>query len=137
VADQDYILRFKKFNEQQFQISEEEWDVMKECFRLQPFPKNEYFVSQGKVCRKLAFIAEGVVRYCMFRDDGTEVTCFFMCENDFVGDPESFFSQKPSDMNAQTLTDCRFITISYENNAKTFTTSSPGARKSMQQLIIT
>jgi CRP-like cAMP-binding protein len=118
VADQDYILRFKKFNEQQFQISEEEWDVMKEYFRLQPFPKNEYFVSQGKVCRKLAFIAEGVVRYCMFRDDGTEVTCFFMCENDFVGNPESFFSQKPSDMNAQTLTDCRLITISYENMQK-------------------
>jgi CRP-like cAMP-binding protein len=118
VADQDYILCFKKFNEQQFQISEEEWDVVKECFRLQPFPKNEYVVSQGKVCRKLAFIAEGVVRYCMFRDDGTEVTCFFMCENDFVGDPESFFSQQPSDKNVQALTDCQLITISYENMQK-------------------
>jgi CRP-like cAMP-binding protein len=118
VADQDYILCFKKFNEQQFQISEDEWDVVKECFRLQPFPKNEYVVSQGKVCRKLAFIAEGVVRYCMFRDDGTEVTCFFMCENDFVGDPESFFSQQPSDKNVQALTDCQLITISYENMQK-------------------
>ena len=117
-ATKDYILRFKKINQQQFQVSEEEWEVIKECFLLQPFSKNEYFVSQGKVCRKLAFIAEGVVRYCMFRDDGTDVTCFFMCENDFVGDPESFFSQKPSDMNAQTLTDCQLITISYENMQK-------------------
>jgi len=118
VTDQDYILRFKKFNQQQFQVSEEEWEVVKECFQLQPFPKNEYFVSQGKVCRKLAFIAEGVMRYCMFRDDGTDVTCFFMCENDFVGDPESYFPQKPSDKNVQALTDCQLISISYENMQK-------------------
>jgi len=118
VTDHDYLLHFKKFNQQQFQVSEEEWEVVKECFQLHPFPKNEYFVSQGKVCRKLAFIAEGVMRYCMFRDDGTDVTCFFMCENDFVGDPESYFPQKPSDKNVQALTDCQLISVSYENMQK-------------------
>jgi CRP-like cAMP-binding protein len=118
VTTKDHLLHFKKFLQQQFQLTEEESDMTKEYFQLQSFPKNEYFVSQGKVCRKLAFIAEGVMRYCMFRDDGTEVTCFFMCENDFVGDPESFFSQKPADKNAQALTDSRLITISYENMQK-------------------
>src|SRR5215831_17597864 len=93
---------------------------MKECLQVQPFPKNEYFVAQGKVCRKLGFIAEGVMRYCMFRDDGSEVTCFFMRENDFVGDPNSFFSQKPSDQNVQALTDCSLIIFSYENMQKLF-----------------
>ncbi len=111
----DYILHFKKFLHQQFQLPEKECEIITEYFQLQPFLKNEYFVSQGKICRKLAFIAEGVMRFCMFRDDGTDVTCFLMCENDFVGDPESFFSQKPSDKNAQALTDCQLISISYEN----------------------
>ena len=32
-----------------------------------------------------------------------------------MGDPESFFSQKPSDKNVQALTDSQLITISYEN----------------------
>ncbi len=114
----DYILHFKKFLQQQFQLTEEESEMVKEYFQLQSFPKNEYFVSQGKVCRKLGFIAEGVVRFCMFRDDGTDVTCFFMSENDFAGDPESFFPQKPSDKNVQALTDCQLITISYENMQK-------------------
>ena len=91
---------------------------MAEYFRLESFPKNEYFVRSGKVSRKLAFIAEGVMRYCMFRDDGSDITCFFMCENDFAGDPESFFSQKPSDKNVQALTDCQLITTSYENMQK-------------------
>ena len=93
-------------------------EEVKEYWQLEPFYKDQYFVSQGKICRKLAFIAEGVMRYCMFRDDGTDVTCFLMCENDFIGDPESFFSQKPSDKNVQALTDCQLLTISYENMKK-------------------
>jgi CRP-like cAMP-binding protein len=118
VTDQEYILRFKNFSAQQLQATEEEWEVMKEYLQLQYFPKNEYFVAEGKVCRKLGFIAEGVMRYCMFRDDGNDVTCFFIRENDFVGDPDSFFLQKPSDKNAQALTDCRLIIFTYENMHK-------------------
>jgi len=112
------ILHFKKFLQQQFYLTEKECEAANEYFQPESFLKNEYFVTQGKVCRKMAFIAEGVARFCMFRDDGTEVTCFFMCENDFVGDPDSFFSQRPSDKNAQALTDCQLITISYENMQK-------------------
>ena len=118
MTDQDHILQFKKFNEQHLQTTEEEWDVIKECFQLQPFPKNEYFFAQGKVCRKLGFITEGVMRYCMFRDDGSEVTCFFMRENDFVGDPDSFFSQKPGNQNVQPLTDGQLVILTYENMYK-------------------
>jgi CRP-like cAMP-binding protein len=118
VTDQDCMLCFKKFNEQQFQIKAEEWEVMKEYFQLETLSKNEFFVSEGKVSRKLGFITEGIMRYCMFRDDGSEVTCFFMRENDFIGDPDSFFAQKSSDKNAQALTDCKLIIFTYENMHK-------------------
>jgi len=114
----DYIQNFLKFQQEQFHLTKEECESVAEYFRLESFGKNEYFVSHGKICRKLAFIAEGVMRYCMFRDDGSDVTCFFMCEKDFVGDPDSFFSQKPSDKNAQALTDCQLITISYDKMQK-------------------
>ena len=111
----DHIQNFLTFEHEQFHLTKEECERVSEYFELESFPKNEYFVSQGKVCRKLAFVAEGVMRYCMFRDDGSDVTCFFMCEKDFVGDPDSFFAQKPSDKNVQALTDCQLITISYDN----------------------
>jgi hypothetical protein len=42
------------------------------------------------------FIAEGVMRYCMERD-GDDITCYFICENNFAGDPDSFFAYKPSE----------------------------------------
>jgi len=114
----DHIQNFIKFQQEQFHLTKEECESAAEYFQLESFPKNEYFVSQGKVCRKLAFIAEGVMRYCMFRDDGSDVTCFFMCEKDFVGDPDSFFSRKPSDKNIQALTDCQLITTSYDDMQK-------------------
>jgi len=118
ITIKDHLLHFKKFLQQQFNLTETEWEKVKEYFQPELFPKNEYFVSQEKVCRKMIFISEGVMRYCMFREDGTDVTCFFMCENDFAGDPDSFFSQKPSDKNIQALTDCQLLTISYENMQK-------------------
>jgi len=114
----DHLLHFKEFLRSQFQLTETHSETIQEYFKLQPFSKNEYFVRQGKVCRQMAFIAEGVMRYCMFRDDGSDVTCFLMWENDFVGDSESFFSQKPSDKNVQALTDCQLMTISFENMQK-------------------
>jgi len=117
-AIKDHVLHFRTFVQKQFNVAEPDWEIVKQYFELQPFSKNEYFVRQGKVCRKLAFIAEGVTRYCMFRDDGSDVTCFLMCENDFIGDPESFFSQRPSDKNVQALTDCQLMTISYDNMQK-------------------
>jgi len=112
------MVHFKKFSQQQFHLTETECEATSEYFQPEYLLKNEYFVTQGKVCRKMAFISEGVARYCMFREDGTDVTCFFMCEDDFIGDPDSFFSQRPSDKNAQALTDCQLITISYENMQK-------------------
>ena len=114
----DHIQNFIKFQQQQFHFTKEECESAAEYFQLESFPKQAYFVSQGKVCRKLAFVAEGVMRYCMFRDDGSDVTCFFMCENDFVGDPDSYFAQKPSDKNVQALTDCQLITTSYDDMQK-------------------
>ena len=114
----DYIQNFLKFQQEQFHLTKKECEAVSEYFQVEPFAKNEYFVSQGKVCRKLAFVAEGVMRYCMFRDDGSDVTCFFMCENDFVGDPDSYFAQKPSDKNVQALTDCQLITTSYDDMQK-------------------
>src|SRR5882672_10186725 len=114
------FLQFKKFLQQECKVSEEEWQITTQYFKAEPFPKNEYFLKEGNICRKIAFIADGVMRYCMFHEDGTEATCFFMSRNDFVGDPESFYPQKPSRMNIQALTDCRLITLSHENNKKIF-----------------
>ena len=114
------IAPLKKFLQQQCKRSEKEWQIIKDFFTPEQFLKNEYFIKEGKICRKMAFVAKGVMRYCMYHADGTEATCFFMCDNDFVGDPDSYFEQKPSAMNVQALTNCELFTISFENMQQLF-----------------
>ena len=115
----DYMHRFKIHLQANYQVSEKDWDIIKECGETLHVKKNEYFVQQGKVCRWLSFIAEGAMRYCMFRD-GEDITCYFVCENEFAGDRDSFFEHKPSERNMQSLTDCVLLGISYDNLQKLY-----------------
>jgi len=115
--NQDYKLSFKKHLQDNYPFSEEDWDIMKEYCETLNVPKNEYFVQKGKVCRRMGFIAEGVMRYCMERD-GDDITCYFICENNFAGDPDSFFAHKPSEKNVQALTDCILIAFSLDSVQK-------------------
>jgi len=103
----------------QFKFPKECWERIAEFAEIIHFPKNEYFVREGVVCRRMAFIAEGVMRYCMTRE-GEDITCYFSCENEFVGDPDSFVQRKPSERNAQALTDCVLVCISRSNIGKVF-----------------
>lgn len=112
---ENYALRFKKYLRDNYQLTEDEWNLVKEFHQCVTVKKNEYFLKKGSVCRMLGFIAEGVMSYCMHREDGEEITCFFVSENEFAGDPDSFYSLQPSDKNLHALTDCTLIGITYDN----------------------
>ncbi len=106
--------RFKKHLQAKYNLSNEDWDIVKDYAEPLYIRKNEYFVKYGKVCRRLGFIAEGVMRFCMERE-GEDITCYFASENEFAGDPDSFFGRIPSDKNIQALTDCTLISLSVEH----------------------
>ena len=111
------MLRLKKFLQSNFQLSESDWIIIEPFFEEVILRKYDYFIKEGKVCRRMAFIAEGVLRYCMNRD-GEDITCYFVSEDNFAGDPDSFLSRQPSDKNMQALTDCVLFGISYDNCKK-------------------
>src|ERR1044071_2875034 len=107
--------RLKKHLQQTYQLSDKDWVNFKDHFKLQAIRKGDYFVQQGSVCRALGFIAEGVMRYLRLEENGEETTCYFLSENEFVGDPDSFFARTPSQMNASAITDCTLIIFSLED----------------------
>jgi CRP-like cAMP-binding protein len=116
MADEKSI--FEEFLQSNFQVSDHEWDLMQDYGKSLELSKGEYFVREGRICRHLGFIAEGVMRYVKFEESGEETTCYFVCENDCVADPASFDAQKPSTMNIQAITDCVLITLSYDAHKK-------------------
>ena len=99
--------QIEKVLKENYQLSHPEWEIVKNYIDLIAIKKNEFFVKQGKVCRRLGLIEEGVMRFCMFKEDGEDITCYFASEGDFVGDYDSFMTEKPSEINLQALTDCR------------------------------
>jgi CRP-like cAMP-binding protein len=108
-------LHFKEHMQQHYALTEREWETIRDFGESEQLARGEYFVREGKICRKLGFIANGVMRYTRFEESGDETTCYFMSEGDFVGDPESFEAQKPSDKNVHAITECTLVTISHES----------------------
>jgi CRP-like cAMP-binding protein len=83
-------------------------------FVAEELPKGGFFLRQGEVSRKVAFIVEGV--FHNFRNrDGQEHTFYFGREQEFIGDYSSFLPAKPAVHAIQALEPARLLTISYDN----------------------
>lgn len=66
------------------------------------FSKNDYLLTEGKICRNLYFLQQGALRG-YYNLDGKEITHWFAFEEDFVTSFHSFITQKPAVENIQLL----------------------------------
>lgn len=73
--------------------------------------KNEYLLTEGKVCRYLYFLQSGALRG-FYNLDGKEITHWFAFEESFVTSFHSFISQNTAVENIQLLEDCVLYRIS-------------------------
>jgi CRP-like cAMP-binding protein len=95
-------------------LSPEEITLVRELFISQYLKAGEYFLQEGKICRDIAFIEKGLVRYYI-NEDGKDQTFYFSKENEFVCNYLSFLPQLPSTKNIQALEDTQLYTVSYQN----------------------
>ena len=94
-------------------FSDDEAQLIKQLFTEKSIKKGDHFLSEGQVCRSVAMVRAGLVRYYM-NEDGHEGTYYFSKEGDFVCDYESFLPQTPSSKNIQALEDTTLYLVSYE-----------------------
>lgn len=83
-------------------INDAEWEAFQSILKPKQVKKNELFLEQGQVCRHMAFIAKGYVRF-YFLVGAEEVTKEFNFENTFCGSYASFISGKPSRFNVKAM----------------------------------
>lgn len=95
-------------------VSDEEAQLLSRLFIEKKIEKGGHFLAEGDVCRSLAMISKGLVRYYI-NDDGDDRTYYFNSEGDFVCDYESFLPQVPSNKNIQALEDTSLYMISHSN----------------------
>ncbi len=73
------------------------------------YPTGAYFSEAGRVAREIGFIVEGIFRVCYFDKDGTEITKYFLEENWFVVDLNSYQYKLPSTEYVQAVTPARVL----------------------------
>jgi CRP-like cAMP-binding protein len=100
-------------------ISEEAQHVLQDCFTKTVLPKNEYLITEGKICRHLYFLEQGCLRG-YYNLDGKEITHWFGFENDFVTSFHSFTTQQPAVENIQLMEGCVLWAISKDALAGLF-----------------
>lgn len=72
---------------------------------------NDHFLNVGKISNRIGFIDNGILRCYALGKDGSEVTKYFVRQNQFVVDLESYYNVKPCDTGIQAVIDSTLFTI--------------------------
>jgi len=101
----NYLLQFGHLNQQQT-------DLIKSKAIIKSIKKDEYYHEAGKIPREIIFLTEGIMRICYYNNKGEEITKYFIDENNFVADINSYNQGVPSTEYIQAIADCEYIVFS-------------------------
>lgn len=104
----NYILQFGNLNKQQI-------DFISSKSAELTLHKEDYFSEAGKIAKQVGFILDGILRVCYYNNKGEDITKYFLDENHFVVDLDSFDNKIPSSGYVQAVTDCKLIVFSKQN----------------------
>lgn len=88
--------------------------ILIEDTRIELFRKGEIIQENNKINRQCYFVFQGLVMAYYVKDNGEEITSWFMREMDIVISVKSFFTQQPSREVLVALEDTICISLSYE-----------------------
>lgn len=103
----------KKFYNAVSELSEETWSVVMPLFIEGWLPKNQYFVRENEVARKMAFLESGVVRAYFVNQEGQEYNKQFFVGPGSIGGYSSLLTGKPNLIPQQALTDCKIYSCDF------------------------
>jgi CRP-like cAMP-binding protein len=101
----NYLLQFGQLNQQQI-------DLITGNAKEVLLKKGDYFSEAGIIAKEVAFIIDGILRVCYYNNKGQEITKYFIDENNFAVDLNSFTTKIPSSEYTQAVTDCKLIVFS-------------------------
>lgn len=96
------LLQFGNLNPQQIEL------IKSRAHELE-VKKGEYYSEAGKISKQVGFLTDGVFRICFYGKKGEDFTRYFIVENLFVVDLDSFYNEIPSSVYVEAVTDCKLI----------------------------
>jgi len=101
----NYILQFGHLNQQQIEL-------LKSKAIVKTIKKDTYYHEAGRIPREIIFLTEGIMRVCYYNNKGEEITKYFIDENNFLADVNSYNQGIPSTEYIQAITDCEYFVLS-------------------------
>ena len=95
-------------------FTNDELEFIKPHLEFQNLEKGEYYLRQGQIQRKLAFVTKGLQRHYYIDQKGKEITINFTYENNFLTDYNAFIQQKATNYNIKCLEDTTVIELHYQ-----------------------
>lgn len=108
---QDYLKSYNILNEKDI-------DSFTSLIIPKKLKKGEYFITEGKTSKYIAYIQSGIFRSFYHSSEQEEVTYCFTFQNTLITAYSSWINQEPTNENIQALTDMELILISLENMKK-------------------
>lgn len=68
--------------------------------------KGEFFITEGEIAKKVAFVKSGLLRSFYYSSNSEEVTYCFSFPNELIAGYSSFITQEKTSENIQALTNC-------------------------------
>ena len=79
-----------------------EWESIEACLNRREYPKQSLLLQEGRICRKLYFLENGLLRYFINRD-GREVTKYFTVPPYCFTSQRSFTLQQAATESIETM----------------------------------
>ena len=89
-------------------------------FSEKTYQKNEFYLTEGKICNEYLFLCKGFMRAFTYNLEGDDITTAFYQEHGVACEIYSLFKRVPARENIQALTDCQVLYINFEQLQQAF-----------------
>jgi CRP-like cAMP-binding protein len=107
----ELIVFLRSFRE----ISDTDADLISSAAERRTYNEGDYLFKSGKICRELFFVCKGVLRIVVINEQATEVTHFFLKDNQFCSILNSFNNRVAAQESIQAACDVAVLAISRKN----------------------
>ncbi len=115
----------KKFIDTIYPMNDSDWVFFSSKLYREDFKKKSTLIAIGDIENHMSFLAEGIVRYYIPREE-SDLTFGFLFENQFVTAYDSFITQTPSQYQIETLTNATLWRITYQDLQEVYQKTESG-----------
>jgi CRP-like cAMP-binding protein len=103
--------KFKEYLIERAEITEEQFQQLTEVLHFKTFPKGQFVLNKGNVCKHSFFVEKGLLRFYSIDETGKDQIIQFAPENWFVSDRSSAYFNEPSDFFIDAIEETNVVLI--------------------------